>query len=380
MINRNNAGPGWLITALFIFLAGSFWAQSVAALDVIDLSMGYYKDDARLTVKTPSLSIFKDLTETTTLSIKYTYETFEKEAPENAADAVTGATTVSGGTGGGFEETRHEIVTGASRRFGSTLIGLGYFYGDESDFRSNAYSIAVTQELFDRNLTVTALYGKTFDEIDKLDPPNADFPKEKETDTYTIAATQILTPRLLVTGGYSLSRVEGFQSLPLRKVNALQGFIQGIPIGTIFEEKHPDLRVRQTVFLRLRQYFLSGRSTDLNLSYYTDDWGIRAVAAEPRVEQYLTEKVILRLRWRFYSQTAADFYQTTYAAAEITPDTLKTADLRMRRFNSHTVGFSFRLLGDTEKDWSVRMGYDRYFQTNRGITADIYQVILTIPY
>ncbi|WDT76926.1 MAG: DUF3570 domain-containing protein [Candidatus Manganitrophus sp.] len=139
-------------------------------------------------------------------------------------------------------------MAGFAQQFRSTLIGLGYFYGDENDFHSDAYSVALTQFLFETNLAVTALYGKTFDEIDKLDPPNDDFPKDKDTDTFTIAATQILTPRLLISGGYSLSKVEGFQSLPLRKVNAIQGSIQGIPIGTIYEEKHPDERTRQTFF------------------------------------------------------------------------------------------------------------------------------------
>lgn len=380
MIDRYKVGPGGLIAALLVFLAGCFWTHPVAALDLLDLSMSYYKDDDRLTVHTPSLWINKDLSEATSLSIKYTYETFEKEAPQNAADAVTGATTVSGGTGGGFEEVRHEIVTGASQRFGSTLFGVGYFYGDENDFRSNAYSVAVTQELFDKNLTVTALYGKTFDEIYKLDEPNEGFPKDKDTDTFTIAATQIITPQLVISGGYSLSLVEGYQSLPLRKVNAIQGFIQGVPIGTIFEENHPDERTRHTVFLRVRQYFFSGRSSDLNFSYYRDDWGVHAIAAEPRVEQYLSESVILRLRYRIYSQTAADFYQETYSSAEVTPESIKTADVRLRKFDAHQFGVAIRLVGETIEDWSVLMAYDRYFQTNDGIKANIFQVTLTIPY
>ncbi|MDC4203837.1 MAG: DUF3570 domain-containing protein [Candidatus Manganitrophus sp.] len=380
MIDRYKAGPGGLIAALFVFLVGSFWAQPAAALDIIDLSMGYYKDDNRLTVNTPGLLINKDLTESASFSIKYTYETFEKEAPQNAADAVTGATTVSGGTGGGYDETRHEIVAGFAQQFRSTLIGLGYFYGDENDFHSDAYSVALTQFLFETNLAVTALYGKTFDEIDKLDPPNDDFPKDKDTDTFTIAATQILTPRLLISGGYSLSKVEGFQSLPLRKVNAIQGSIQGIPIGTIYEEKHPDERTRQTFFLGLKQYFLSGRAIYLNLSYYMDDWGVHAIAAEPRIQQYLSESVILRLRYRFYSQTAADFYQPTYSASEVTEESLKTADVRLRDYDTHTVGIAIRLVGKMIDDWSVLMSYDRYFETNDGLKANIYQVTLSIPY
>jgi hypothetical protein len=342
--------------------------------------MSYYKDSDRLTVETPSISISKDLTDSTNLSIKYTYETFQKEPPSNAADAVTGATTVSGGTGGGFEQVRQEVVTGLSQRIGSTLLGVGYFYGDEKDYRSNAYSIAATQELFQKNLTLTALYGKTLDDVYKLDPPNVGFPKDKNTDTFTIAATQILTRRLLISGGYSYSRVDGFQSNPLRKVKAIQQFIQGIPIGPVFEENHPNLRVRQTFFLRFKQYFPSRTASDLNFSYYLDDWGVHAFTAEPRLEHYLSDSVILRLRYRFYSQSAADFYQPLYFASEVTNETIKTADVRLRKFDSHTLGVGLRLLGETLRDWSVLLTYDRYFQTNDGINADIYQLIISIPY
>ncbi|WDT76925.1 MAG: hypothetical protein MPW16_06840 [Candidatus Manganitrophus sp.] len=98
MIDRYKAGPGGLIAALFVFLVGSFWAQPAAALDIIDLSMGYYKDDNRLTVNTPGLLINKDLTESASFSIKYTYETFEKEARKMRPMRYRGET-VSGGTG-----------------------------------------------------------------------------------------------------------------------------------------------------------------------------------------------------------------------------------------------------------------------------------------
>ncbi len=352
----------------------SLWslaAGPVHAADVIDVSMGYYKDDNRLTVNTPSLSIAKDILEQTTLSIKYTYETFEKEAPSGAADAVTGATTVSGGSGSGYDEIRHEIIAGLSHRIGSTSLAAGYFYGNEDDFLSNAFSVALTQELFRKNVTLTLLYGKTFDQIFKLDPPNDDFPKDKDTDTYTIAATQILTPTLLVSGGYSLSHVTGFQSLPLRKL-----IVPPAIGGELVEEQHPDLRDRHTLFLRARQYATSRTATDVNVSYYFDDWGVEAFMVEPRVERYLTDSATIRFRYRWYAQSAADFYQPTYQVKQ----EFMTADARLRSFDTHTVGVGLRLLGDTIEDWSVFMTYDRYVETNDGVQANVFQATLTIPY
>lgn len=350
-------------------------SQPAWSADVIEFHMGYYKDDNRLTVNTPNLSVTKDLPSQTTFNVKYTYETFEKESPANALDAVTGATTVSGGTGSGYGEVRHEVVGGLSQRLGPATIAVGGFYGDEDDFLSQAYSVAVSGELFQKNLTLTLQYGKTADEIHKLDPPNSGFPKHKDNATYTVAATQVLSPTALVTTGYSLSRVEGYQSLPLRKV-LITNLVSGIPVATVYEETHPDLRDRQTVFLRLKQYLAAGTSADVNLSYYLDDWGVHAIAAEPRVERYLTESATIRFRYRFYSQTAADFYKPAYSVQE----PLMSADARLRDFDTHTIGVGLRLLGDRSDDWSVFMGYDRYLESNDGVKANIFQVTLSIPY
>jgi hypothetical protein len=349
------------------------WAQSASGADVIDLHMGSYTDDGGLTVHTPSLSLTKELPTQTTLNIKYTYETFEKEAPSDAADAVTGATTVSGGSGGGYDEVRKEIVGGGSQRIGPLSVAIGGFYGNENDYLSQAYSLGATVELFQKNLTITGVYGKTADQIEDLTDPT--FLEHKDNATYTIAATQLVTPRFLVTGGYSLSQVEGFQSSPTRKIQV------PLAIGShIYDEVHPDLRDRQTFFLRFRQYFRSETSGDLNLSYYFDTWGVRAIGAEPRVERRLTPSVAVRLRYRFYSQSAADFYQEVYTAQDVTPTSIKTADVKLRDFDTHTIGVALRLLGDTSTDWSVLMGYDRYLETNNGLKANIFQVTLSIPY
>ncbi|MFZ5875086.1 MAG: DUF3570 domain-containing protein [Nitrospirota bacterium] len=363
-------GPVWTLLGIVCLCSQPAWGA-----DVIDLHMGYYKDDNQLTVNTPSLNVSKDLSTETALNIKYTYETFEKEAPSNTMDAVTGATSVSGGTGGGYDEVRHEVVGGVSQRIGSSSIALGGFYGDEDDFLSWAYSVALSQEFFQKNLTITLQYGKTADEILKLDPPTTGFPKHKDNATYTVAATQVLSPTAIATAGYALSHVEGYQSLPLRKVLITQS-VSGVPVATVYDETHPDLRDRHTVFLRLRQYLLSRTAGDVNLSYYIDDWGVQALAVEPRVEHYLTDSVVIGLRYLFYSQTAADFYREIYTV----PEQYMTADVRLRKFDAHQIGATLRLFGDTATDWTVSMGYDRYFQTNNGIQANMFQVGLTIPY
>ncbi len=369
---------GTLIALLSLLLA-----QEVRGADEVEFYYGYYKDDNRLTVTTPSVSISKDLLESTNIRLKYTYETFEKEAPpEDILDAVTGATTVSGGTGGGFEEVRQETIVGLSHQTDGTTLGGSYFYGDEDDFQSNAFSFAVSQELFQKNLTLTAVAGISFDEVDNLDKKSFEsFPKDKDIYTLTVAAAQIINPKTAVTGGYSYSRIEGFQSLPLRKIRIESSPTPGVVVSNIFAESHPDTRDRNTVFFRLKRYFLSRTAADINLSYYFDSWGVRAFGNELRLLQYLKDHLIVRFRYRFYSQSNADFFATRYT----TKQSLMSADTRLRDFDTHTIGLKWIYgLNHTGvralRDWFVSLGYDRYIETNGGLKAHILQSSLKIPF
>jgi hypothetical protein len=220
--------------------------------------------------------------------------------------------------------------------------------------------------------------------VDKLDEPRLGFPKDKDIDTYTFSATQILTPQFLVTGGYSLSRVDGYQSSPLRRIKVPPN--PAFPdIGPVYDEVHPKTRDRKTGFLRIQRYFLSRTSVDLNLSYYFDDWGVDAGAVQFRVSHYLSDNLMIRLNYRFYSQSAAYFYKPHYTIQDIpastpTDDTtlLRTADVRLRNFDAHTIGATLGILAFM--DWSVYLGYDRYVETNNGLKAHIVELTIQIPY
>jgi hypothetical protein len=333
--------------------------------------MGYYEDNENLTVLTPSIRAEVDVTERTTLRAQYTYETFDRAPPEGVLDAITGATTVSGGVAGGAEDTRQAVSAGVTQRFGLTALTAGYYFAQEDDFLSHAFLVGVTQELFLRNLELSAVYRYTDDDIDNLTArPDEVFPRSKATHTFTVTATQLLSPKMWILGGYSYGYVSGYQSLPQRKV-LIPFTIGGVTISEVFDETHPDERNRHTIFLRSKRYFLSRTVADLNLFGYFDDWGVKAFATELRLSQYLTDDLVLRIRYRFYTQTAADFYEEVYTQ----PQEYLTADDRLRAFDAHTAGikltYSLRALG--LEDWWISFDYDRYQETNDGLAAHILQ-------
>ena len=239
----------------------------------LELFYSYYTDNSGLDVTSPSFFISKDITEESTMGFMYLHETYEKTAQGNAADTVSGASTVVGGSSAAFEEDRDELGAYVAHTLKDTTVGVGYYYGEEPDFESHAVVLSVDHDLFDKNLTLSARIMFEHDEVDKLDADaTEDFPKDKDVSRVVFAATQLLTPKSLIVGGFALEDQQGFLSSPTRRIVINRtlpgggGFVKDRDI----DEKHPDSRFRQVYFVRGKQYLTSRGSLDLNLSLYTD--------------------------------------------------------------------------------------------------------------
>lgn len=352
---------------------------SSVASDDVELYYSYYKDDKRLEVESPSVILNKSIRDNIDVALKYVHETFTKTAPDNAVDAVSGATTVAGGTGSGFKETRKEGAVSGAYRMGDHEFAAGLVRGDEEDYESTSYSVAYSRELYQKNVTASVLYGFTTDDVYAYSGTGAKvagFPKHKDTHAVTASISQIISPTQMVTGGYSFATVDGYQSNPLRKV-AVNRPIPGGSVQTIYDESHPNSRDRHTLFVRGTQYFDSRSSLDLNIALYSDSWGVQAHSIEARAYHYLTSNLVGRVRYRAYSQDQSDFYKPAYTQQE----SIMTADTRLRAFDSKLYGLQLTYYPRaTLKDISFTGTYDKFDETNAGLSADVYQVSVVIPY
>src|SRR5262249_46180763 len=89
--------------------------------------------------------------------------------------------------------------------------------------------------------------------------------------------SQVLTPRLTLSVGYDLGILEGLLSNPYRTV----------PIGANTPaERHPDERIRHTLYARLA-FALEESRTSFHALYraYLDSWDIAALTPELRIYQ-----------------------------------------------------------------------------------------------
>jgi hypothetical protein len=354
-----------------ICAAAALAVASAAAFsaDEVEVHYGYYDDDGGLTVNSPGGRVSLDFLDRITVGLRYIYEEFEKTAPEDTMDAVSGATTVSGGTGTGFKESRNELGGSLSYRQADTTYSIGETLSAESDFYSFTTAAGVSQELLDKNLTLALLASYGVDDVEVED----DEYEHKYTAALTATATQLLSPTALILGGCSYSKITGYQESPLRKIRYEVGF----GLFTDAPERHPDERVRNTVFVRGKKHFATRTALDVNVAKYQDDWGVRSHAVETRINQYITGQFILQLRHRFYSQTEADFYETEYAA----PLEKMTADTRLRDFIARLYGLKGTLLIPVGgQKTQISLSLDKYSETNGGVTAMLAQAGLLIPF
>lgn len=195
---------------------------------------------------------------------------------------------------------------------------------------------------------------------------------------FSVGWTQLITPRLLFELGYDLGYLNGFQANPYRMV----------PVGGVsMAERHPDERVRHTVYGRLAYFFPSSR-TAVHLLYraYVDSWDIAALTPELRVFQEIGDFATLRMRYRLYTQSKASFQRNP--ADYVLGETLYTADPKMTAFHSHLLGGQVMLRLDFldgsplefASKSTIDISFDYLWNTNRFGNGVIAQMGLRVPF
>lgn len=187
---------------------------------------------------------------------------------------------------------------------------------------------------------------------------------------------QVLARDLSLALGYDLGVNAGFQANPYRMVS-----VEGTPVP----EVHPDFRLRHTLHGRLAYHIdASGTSLHALLRGYADSWDIAAITPEARVYQEIGEHALVRLRYRYYTQTDAEFYSAQYMAGAPYP----TADPKMAAFESHLFGvqlvFDLGFLRGSGLEFAeegkIDVSFEQVLSTSRFGDGVIGQAGLLVPF
>lgn len=232
-----------------------------------------------------------------------------------------------------YDEERTELSAGADYLYGKTMMGLSYTNSDESDYTANSARLGISHDFFGDLTTVGISYARGWDEVRR----NGDeaFSEEIDRQTYRFDISQILTRNLVLSLNYEGVTDEGFLNNPYRSVRYLD---PSSAVGYSYEaEIYPRTKTSNATALRAMYYLPYRASARGEFRYYSDTWGIEAWNAEIGYVHPLPKGLTLDLRYRYYTQDAADFYADLFPAQNY--QNFLARDKELSTFESHTLGF-----------------------------------------
>jgi hypothetical protein len=339
-------GLKWLIAPLvWVAVSQSVMAQ-VLPEDRADALYHSY-DGGGLTVTGPSLLVRKKVTKDVSLTANYYVDSISSAS----IDVLSYASP--------YKEKRTEVSLGADYLLGDTILTAGFTNSDENDFKAETASFGVRQEIFG-GLTVVSLgYSRGWDEIGQITDP--DFSREADKRLYRMGVSQVISKRLVMNLDFEGITDQGFLNNPYRQVR------YELPGGQGYgwqSEVYPATRTSSAVSLGGRYFLGEGSVVYGNARLYGDTWGIAAWNTKVGYTHIYKKKWIFDASYRYYTQTAADFYSDLFPYADA--QNFMGRDKEISTFNDHSLRF------DVSYDFAV----DKWEFLERGTLNFSYNYIL----
>ncbi len=280
-----------------------------------------------VTVDGPSLLVRKKLGENYSVAANY-YMDFVSSA---SIDVLTQASP--------YKEERRQASLGLDMLNGRTQYSVAYTNSDESDYTANTASFDLSQSLFGDLTTLSFGFSRAWDDVGKTGDPG--FKETVDRWAYRVSVDQIVTERLSTGLIVETISDEGFLNNPYRSARYLD---PDVAAGFAWEpEVYPDTRNSTAVSLNA-QYFVWYRAAiHGEYRYFTDSWGVDASTVRVGYTHPLGDRWIVELNYRWYDQSAADFYSDLFPRQN--SQNFVGRDKELSTFNSQmfTLGATWQL-------------------------------------
>ena len=289
-------------------------------------------------------------------------------------DVITSATK--------FSDVRQEVHANLSYERPTSSVAVGYAYGWESDYRSNALTATTRSDLLDHNFTLGLSYTHNWDSVcDANNSAVGDQPLALKAltssahcfsssadvatqplaiDTFQPSLSWTATPRLILQIGNTTEVLDGFQSNPYRSVQL--GRDHRTP-----QEHLPELRQRYALYARAIYALPAERASFFGMGrVYRDSWAVQAATAEALINKYLGQKLLVTVRGRYHQQGGASFYRDGVGYLNLGPGgQYWTGDRELSPMSNFLAGGKIALLRRPEQErasWFAEMELDVKFE------------------
>lgn len=195
------------------------------------------------------------------------------------------------------------------------------------------YPIELRNGFFDNRISGTGTYTPQFSEFEK---------ENRNSYSVSLGLSQILGKKVQGSVFMDVVLQNGLLSTPFQRIyfgDTNDFFIQDFQLADDVE-RLPDSRVKIPVGARLNYFVNDIIVLRSYYRFYTDDWGIAAHTASLEVPIKMSDAFTLYPTYRFYNQTAADYFYEKEAALS-TLD-FYTSDFDLSKYHSHQYGFGIR--------------------------------------
>jgi hypothetical protein len=204
-----------------------------------------------------------------------------------------------------------------------SLLTFGTSSSTEPDYKANAVSFDIAQEVFGGMSTINLGYTRGEDKVGRSDA--ADFFDYATHWRYRLGVTQILTPRWLMSANLEAVSDDGYLGSPYRAARVF---------GALVPERNPRTRSSRSLKLGTVAEVMPRTALRGEYRYFYDTWDIKAHTIELGGSRYLGESFLVDAFVRHYRQTKALFYSDN-ATAETT---YVSRNRQLSSFNSLSLG------------------------------------------
>jgi hypothetical protein len=308
--------------ALLLLLGGTARAE-----DSFVAKTQVYADSDHTVVVSPLVRMSKDVWRGGTVGAG-----FVADAVSSASvDVVTNATKQ-------MTDLRKELSASLSQQIADTNLSAAYLFSLENDYLSHNVHLGAAQDLFQKNTTLALGWTLNLNDVGRSGDPT--FHRSLTVNFADVSLTQVFGPKTVGQLSYTFQYADGYQASPYRFVR-----VEASPEFKL-PETEPGTRLRHAVVVGVHRHVGQDSALQADYRLYLDSWGVVSHTVQLRL---LTNfgRLTLRLRERFYYQSAASFFQPHYL-----DDTAPfvTADRELSTFWSDLLGIklSYRFRGSFE--------------------------------
>src|SRR6202451_72262 len=357
----------------------------------VDSALAYYHEDGRIQAIEPVVDVAKVFADGHALNFNVTFDALSGASP-NGALPSRNPQTFSSPSG----KSQHQYTTAPGQLpvdpdYHDDRIAVGGNWttpftrldqvtvggkvSAEDDFFSATVSASIAHDFNEKNTTLSFGIDNEYDSIHPIGGapvPGSDYElAEKQTGGKTkdgvgvlLGVTRVMTRNWLSEFNISLDRFKGYLNDPYKFISIIDS--AGGTAGYEYESR-PDQRTRKSAYWENRVAWSSQVSTALSLRYMSDDWGVRSDTAQLRLRWTFSNRDrYIEPTYRWYRQTAANFYMPFILTTEKPTSGYESSDSRLGAFRALTYGVKYAqklpgLGSRPESDISIRAEY--YQQT-----------------